>query len=113
MTDFDYDEWAAQGRANAAKLPDSVAEALGPERDWADEVFNLATNSWGSLHQPNAPRRQLAVAVIRKMCRPIGNDKLTDEWLADARRRIVSSQNLGGVDACIETLRAIIAEASQ
>lgn len=28
---FDYPTWAAQGRANADKLPSGVAEALGPE----------------------------------------------------------------------------------
>lgn len=38
---FDYPKWAAQGRANADKLPSDVAEALGPERDWAAEVARL------------------------------------------------------------------------
>lgn len=41
MTPFDYPTWAAQGRANADKLPSGVAEALGLERDWADEVARL------------------------------------------------------------------------
>ena len=41
MSAFDYPTWAAQGRANADKLPSGVAEALGLERDWADEVARL------------------------------------------------------------------------
>lgn len=65
---FDYPTWAAQGRANADKLPSAVAEALGPERDWADEY---AADYYDGL-MPLAK-------FLRTLCRPIGNDTVTDE----------------------------------
>lgn len=76
---FDYPTWAAQGRANADKLPDGVAEALGPERDWAHEV---AAAWWES--DADETMENLA-HLIRRLCRPIGNDTVTDEWLREVR----------------------------
>ena len=111
MTDFDYSTWAAQGRANADKLPSGVAEALGPERDWADE---LAREFW------NAPALGL-IEFLRTRCRPIGND-ITDDFCDEAIARILEAMNRHGPAADIragirpvsarETLRTIIKEAT-
>ncbi len=103
---FDYPTWAAQGRANADKLPSGVAEALGPERDWADELHYLL--------QETKPSERCA--LIKSRCRPIGNDTVTDEWLREQMVRLIKACGFApkGINYnAIELLRAIIAEATQ
>lgn len=102
---FDYPTWAAQGRANADKLPDGVAEALGPERDWADE---LAVD-W--FDDQEARGVESLAAAIRTRCRPIGNDTVTDEWLDGCITDL--SRHGNNRPALRVHLRTIIAEATQ
>lgn len=85
-TPFDYPTWAAQGRANADKLPSGVAEALGSERDWADELEREYLRGGSTLAD-----------FLRARTRPIGNDTMTDEiWTLDeaARAAVKISQTL-------------------
>lgn len=74
---FDLQAWLSQGRANADKLPSGVAEALGPERDWADELAHKIVSMSENLATSHEEDRQEAAAIIRTRCQPIGNN-ITD-----------------------------------
>ena len=111
-TPFDPEAYIAQGRANADALKqhgfDAVVEALGPERDWADELLD----AW---HDGSVKLAEL----IRTRCRPIGNDIVTDEWLKGGVARILNVRDCAPKDrhravgsASMNELRAIIKEAN-
>ena len=87
-----------------------VLKALGPERDWADEAWMGAFSQWQNTRGMGG--HDVAAAVIRTRCRPIGNDTVTDEWL-ETRLQILKSDIRYSFKDAVKTLRAIIAEATQ
>lgn len=112
MTDFDYPTWAAQGRANADKLPSAVAEALGPERDWADQL----ADGWYTSGSP-----PLLADYLRSRCLPIGEVTVTDELVTllqivldanDAYRNDGDWSSIMPKDAWEAKTRAAIAKAT-
>jgi hypothetical protein len=93
----------AWARANPDKLPSGVADALGPERDWADacpfcgehklpvimpetphgEVVCAGCGARGPMRDA-AGQRADPLERWNSRCRPIGNDTVTDEVLDEA-----------------------------